>query len=361
MIRICRCSANLRHLALKYGVLGRRSLGGLLMGLLLFSVTLLSAGSLFATGSHFDENPVATAKWEVREVKGEEESRYEITIYQVEAPGGTRWIWRAVDEQNGTYPGGFPIGSLRLQKRGKPRPELLDPLSPGVTQALIAIHSAVEAQEGEGWADGNAVGIRRNLPVVRTDVAAESGFFLKGSLKVEEMEIRGGKKPLVLTALEEELRYDDNGGLTQASWTARMTRGGEKSPGRELHLIRKEVAILEEEEGVEVQRGFEFLKPVVSVLRKGMSLKAVELAEEMFNKDRKEFEKGPLGDVVKDVDGLLDEIRELAKQPLNPDDRAKKLLGKPAPDFTLEDLDGDEVKLSDYQGKTVMLAFWGYS
>ena len=72
MIRICGCSANLRHLALKYGVLGRRSLGGLLMGLLLFSVTLLSAGSLFATGSHFDENPVATAKWEVREVKGEE-------------------------------------------------------------------------------------------------------------------------------------------------------------------------------------------------------------------------------------------------------------------------------------------------
>ena len=140
-----------------------------------------------------------------------------------------------------------------------------------------------------------------------------------------------------------------------------MTRGGEAYPGRELHLVRKEVALLEEEEGKEVQRGFEFLKPVVSVLRKGMSLVAVEMAEERFNKDRKEFAKGPLGEVVKDVEGMLKEIREMASQPLDPDERAKKLLGKAAPDFTLEDLDGDEVKLSDYLGKTVMLAFWGYS
>ncbi len=315
-----------------------------------------------ATGISFaEESPVATATWEVREVKGDDESLYQITIYQVDSPGGTRWIWRAVDEENGTYPGGFPIGSLRLAKRGKPRPELFDPLSPGVTQALIAIHAAVEAQAGEGWADGNAVGIRRNLPVIRTDVAAESGFILKGSLSVEEVEIRGGKKPLKLTSLEEELRYDEKGGLTEAHWSARMTRGGEKSPGRELHLVRKAVALLEEEEGVEVQRGFEFLKPVVSVLRRGMSLKAVELAEEMFKKQRKEFEKGPLGDVVKDVDVLLKEIRELAAQPLNPDERAKNLLGKPAPDFTLEDLDGEEINLSDYLGKTVLVAFWGYS
>lgn len=314
-----------------------------------------------ATTGWTEEPPVATATWDVKEIKGDEESRYTVTIYQVEAPGGTRWIWRAIDPENGTYPGGFPIGSVRLQKRGKPRPELFDPLSPGVTQALIAIHEAVAAQEGDGWADGNAVGIRRNLPVKRKDVAVETGFSLKGSLSVEDLEVRGGKKPLVLTSLEEELLYDEKGGLTEARWVATMTRGGAAYPGRELHLIRKEVAILEEEEGKEVQRGFEFLKPVVSVLRKGMSLVAVEMAEERFNKDRKEFAKGPLGDVVKDVQGMLKEIREMASQPLDPDERANKLLGKAAPEFTLEDLDGDEVKLSDYLGKTVMLAFWGYS
>ena len=327
-------------------------------------LTVLGASFLFLifpTTCWSEEPPVATATWEVRELKGEDESKYTVTIYQVEAPGGTRWIWRAIDPENGTYPGGFPIGSVRLQKRGKPRPELFDPLSPGVTQALIAIHAAVAAQEGDGWADGSAVGIRRNLPVKRRDVAVETGFSLKGSLSVEKLEIRGGKKPLVLTSLEEELHYDEKGGLTEAHWVATMTRGGEAYPGRELHLVRKEVALLEEEEGKEVQRGFEFLKPVVSVLRKGMSLVAVEMAEERFNKERKEFAKGPLGEVVKDVEGMLKEIREMASQPLDPDERAKKLLGKAAPDFTLEDLDGDEVKLSDYLGKTVMLAFWGYS
>ena len=343
-----------RQIRLGCPAAGRRSPISIFMGAVFLSVVSSLTGWA-------EEPPVATATWEVKEIKGEDESRYQVTIYQVEAPGGTRWIWRAIDPENGTYPGGFPIGSVRLQKRGKPRPELFDPLSPGVTQALIAIHAAVAAEEGDGWADGNAVGIRRNLPVKRQDVAVESGFALKGSLNVEKLEIRGGKKPLVLTSLEEELLYDDKGGLTEARWVASMTRGGEAYPGRELHLIRKEVSLLEEEEGKEVQRGFEFLKPVVSVLRKGMSLAAVEMAEERFNKERKDFAKGPLGEVIDDVEGMLKEIREMASQPLDPDERAKKLLGKAAPDFTLEDLDGDEVKLSDYLGKTVMLAFWGYS
>jgi peroxiredoxin len=32
--------------------------------------------------------------------------------------------------------------------------------------------------------------------------------------------------------------------------------------------------------------------------------------------------------------------------------------GTPAPDFVLEDMDGQPVKLSDYRGKVVFLAFW---
>ena len=55
-----------------------------------------------------EEPPVATATWEVRELKGDDESKYTVTIYQVEAPGGTRWIWRAIDPENGSAlgPGG---------------------------------------------------------------------------------------------------------------------------------------------------------------------------------------------------------------------------------------------------------------
>jgi thiol-disulfide isomerase/thioredoxin len=37
-----------------------------------------------------------------------------------------------------------------------------------------------------------------------------------------------------------------------------------------------------------------------------------------------------------------------------------KLIGSVAPDFTLEDLQGKKVSLSDLRGKTILLAFWGY-
>jgi len=36
----------------------------------------------------------------------------------------------------------------------------------------------------------------------------------------------------------------------------------------------------------------------------------------------------------------------------------EKMVGKKAPDFTLADLDGKPVKLSDYKGKVVLLFFW---
>lgn len=36
----------------------------------------------------------------------------------------------------------------------------------------------------------------------------------------------------------------------------------------------------------------------------------------------------------------------------------KKLVGRPAPDFATEDLDGRKVRLADFRGKTILLDFW---
>ncbi len=38
---------------------------------------------------------------------------------------------------------------------------------------------------------------------------------------------------------------------------------------------------------------------------------------------------------------------------------AAKPLQNSAPDFTLDDLDGRQVTLSDFKGKPILLTFWG--
>ena len=49
-------------------------------------------------------------------------------------------------------------------------------------------------------------------------------------------------------------------------------------------------------------------------------------------------------------------VAELRPQQI--EDAQEKLIGKPAPEFTLSTLDGEEVTLSDLKGQTVVLDFW---
>ena len=39
---------------------------------------------------------------------------------------------------------------------------------------------------------------------------------------------------------------------------------------------------------------------------------------------------------------------------------ANHLRGKPAPDFTLKDVENQDITLSAYRGKPIILAFWAY-
>ncbi len=311
-----------------------------------------------------EESPSAKAVWKVERVRGEEVLEYEVTIYQVPAPGGHRWVWRAVSP-DGSYPGGFPIGSLLVQGSSRPRPELFDPLSPGVMEMLLSVHAATGKENGLGWADGTPVGLRRQIPVERSEVAEPDGNFSQiGSLAGGDVQVRGGSRSLTMTEFSETLLMSAGGALKSANWLATLVRGEDenaRTEKRQLKVERLEAGLIEEEESKEVQDSYEFLAPVVRVLRKGMSLAAVELAETMFNKSRKDYEKGPLGEVVKEVAVLLKTSKRIASQPLDPDVRARKMIGQPAPAFTLEDIDGKEVSLEDYRGKTLMLAFWGYS
>ncbi|MEE2857299.1 MAG: redoxin domain-containing protein [Planctomycetota bacterium] len=335
-------------------------------------VLMLMVGVLLIPGLSFGvqdgeeevENPSAKAVWKVDRVRGAESVQYEVTIFQIPAPGGNRWVWRAI-ASDGSYPGGFPIGSMLIQGSGNPRPELFDPLSPGVMEMLLSVHGAGSQGEGLGWADGTSIGLRRQIPVERTETMdAEGRVTQVGVLAGGTTQIRGGSRALKLSEFQETLLLGTGGSLKQAEWTATLLRGSEESVTTEkrvLRVERLEAGLIEEEESKQVQEGYEFLAPVVRVLRKGMSLAAVELAETMFEKGRKDHKRGPLGEVVEEVASLLKTSKKVASQPLDPDVRARKMFGKPAPDFTLDDLEGKSVSLSDYRGKTVMVAFWGYS
>ncbi|HIG04564.1 MAG TPA: redoxin domain-containing protein [Planctomycetes bacterium] len=339
-------------------------LGSVLLASLLLSLLQPTPLPAQAGTDEEEQNPSAKAVWKVERTRGEEVLEFEVTIFQIPAPGGNRWVWRAT-ASNGTYPGGFPIGSMLIRGSGKPRPELFDPLSPAVMEMLLSVHGAGSEGAGLGWADGTPVGLRRQISVERTEAVDDDGqLILTGLLAGGQIQIRGGARALRLSAFKETLYLSGGGSLKRAEWAATLLRGDEEnatSEERTLRVERLEAGLIEEEESQQVEEAYEFLAPVVRVLRKGMSLAAVEMAEKMFEKGQKDHKKGPLAEVVDEVAYLLKSSKKIASQPLDPDVRAKKMMGKPAPDFSLEGLDGKMVNLSDFKGKTMMVAFWGYS
>ena len=81
---------------------------------------------------------------------------------------------------------------------------------------------------------------------------------------------------------------------------------------------------------------------------------------EMLAAFSKKYPDGVFAGVVDDVKKSMTAHLEMAKQQQRAEQTAAEMLNNPAPDFTLKDLEGKDVSLSDYKGKTVMLAFWGY-
>jgi hypothetical protein len=74
----------------------------------------------------------------------------------------------------------------------------------------------------------------------------------------------------------------------------------------------------------------------------------------------KSFPQGALRPSVEPLRGFIEIEKRRQADEKEARAKAAALIGKPAPDFTLKDLAGQEVSLSQFRGKVVLLSFWGY-
>ncbi|MCI0650580.1 MAG: peroxiredoxin family protein [Planctomycetes bacterium] len=75
---------------------------------------------------------------------------------------------------------------------------------------------------------------------------------------------------------------------------------------------------------------------------------------------KKKYSGELLAEAVADLERALGKVFTKLELPQHPEERAKLMLGKKAPEFALKDLAGKEVKLADYKGQIVMICFWAY-
>jgi predicted Zn-dependent protease len=88
--------------------------------------------------------------------------------------------------------------------------------------------------------------------------------------------------------------------------------------------------------------------------RTGQREKLIALLERLLAKDTGNANLGEQLATLYDQKGWHDRAEAVRGSA----DPGAQLAGKPAPDFTLTDLEGKEVRLSDLRGKVVLLDFW---
>jgi peroxiredoxin len=179
--------------------------------------------------------------------------------------------------------------------------------------------------------------------VVTVDYApdAAGGMFAPGDLKFTARYVYSAKDKAVRSSSQQFTAAAQQGG-------ARMTlnvafdstlKGVRQLPKAEFDALKEDVAA-----------GIRLLEDLQAGMRRGSSgdTDPLKLIQPYLAK----FPRGEFSETYTSLlsqAGLIQELEENAKK-IQP--------GRPAPDFTAQDLDGNPVKLSDYRGKVVLIDFW---
>ena len=303
-------------------------------------------------------------------------STFQLTVFDTRSSGGARrWVYSVFAEE-GDLPGGLPMGALVVPDNGRVRPELFNPRDLRPVTVLLALQSAT-TRRSERWAEVEGSTEERIQPVgvrLRREVEVTIGgrprdegrVQLKAKMSEGPIAVRGGRNPVTLIGYEEDLLFDSSDGdLVRGEWHYDVRRGvGDDSREERWSLTLDRTddgSDLDPEEFDRVSSAYEWLEPVVRALLPGVGLQAVKDASKRFSAGRTRHRNGPLAEVIDQVEDLLVEKKKIASRPQDPDQRAEQMMGSMAPDFTLKDLDGKEVRLSSLRGKVVLLNFWGFT
>ena len=265
---------------------------------------------------------------------------------------------------------GFPIAAIARDARGTPRPELAHPRERRLADAFLTwfeVDQLIEAKWRKAGAEGAvtvpvpSLRMRRPLPI--THRAEERGTGVRVTLGIAAPIVQDGNMKVELKEMSWVADLDEDAEITRLDLSHSLVRtfgtleqqvdatlrieltDREKFPARDAKALGKE---------------FELLAPAARALI-GNNPEEIEKARKGIGTYREKYPEGRLSGVVVQLESSLISYAERVAGVVDPDEAAEKLIGSEAPDFTLKDLDGEEVSLSSYRGKTVILSFWGYT
>ena len=268
---------------------------------------------------------------------------------------------------------GLPLGSLVTDARGAPRPELTDPHRRDLISALLSWFEADQivtaawrapAADGEAEIEVPSLKLRMPLPVThRLEPGTESrGPVVR--LELKEPVTRSGNLSVELKRLRWAFELDDEQRFTRGEIRREIVQSAgsfKKETDARVAIKVLERTTLETAEAKAIAAEFDTLRPIVRALLSGQTEDQIRSAGKELSKYRADNSKGALGGLLADLEAQLASAESQVAGLADPDKAARKMIGKPAPDFTLKDLSGNDVSLSSFRGKSVVLSFWGYT
>ena len=128
----------------------------------------------------------------------------------------------------------------------------------------------------------------------------------------------------------------------------------------EVEALDKEVALLMAvEEAVHDQRLGYRRQGLLGTLF-GAARKDPRDPLQLLDRYQQEYPDAFFSDLAKGLRASVERHLARFERERREQNRGAELVGKLAPDFSLEDMDGRDVSLKDYRGKVVLLSFWGY-